>query len=149
MSVCPHCQAPAVEGLLFCEECGGPLVPVAEEIFTTSHTGQLSILSSQTILTLEGPGRWVLGRGRGTASLHDAQFIDLSPYGAYMEGVSRRHALLEISPEGRAYLTDLDSSNGTWVDHIRLQPHRPYPLPATARIRLGRMSLHWQHLPPG
>ncbi len=148
MSVCPHCQAPVVEGLLFCEECGGPLVPVIEDMYTTSFTGQLSVLASRATLTLEGPGRWLLGRGRGTASLQGATFIDLSPYGAYMEGVSRRHALLEISPEGRAYLTDLDSSNGTWVDHIRLQPHRPFPLPATARIRLGRMVLQWQHLSP-
>jgi serine/threonine-protein kinase len=48
--------------------------------------------------------------------------------------VSWKHARIELSPGG-AYLTDLGSSNGTFVNDVRLS--RPTPLKARDVIRLG------------
>lgn len=147
MDQCPVCQAPVLEGSLFCDECGAPLFPGQEGVLGIRR-GRLYLPRCHIQLELEGPGRWVLGRDalHTTDALHGVRFIDLSPCGAYQYGVSRRHALLEITPDGRALLTDLGSTNGTRVDHVRLQPHQPYPLPLVARLRLGRLELEWQGL---
>ncbi len=148
MMQCPVCRAPVLEGSLFCDECGASLLPDLPAASVTVRRGRLSIPAFHVHFDLEGPDRWVLGRGRTTTGdLARARFIDLSPFGAYQQGVSRKHALLEISHEGVVYLTDLGSTNGTWVDHIRLEPQRPYPLPPVARVRLGRLELQWQGLP--
>jgi diguanylate cyclase (GGDEF)-like protein len=58
------------------------------------------------------PGReHVIGRKEGI----DVEIDD--------EAVSRRHALLAVDGEG-AWLTDLESANGTWVDGRRVQEAR-------------------------
>ncbi len=51
--------------------------------------------------------------------------------------VSRRHAALSHDAEGRAWLADLGSSNGTFVNGKRLVPHRPTRLEPGGRIQLG------------
>jgi predicted Zn finger-like uncharacterized protein len=74
------------------------------------------------ILPITQP-RVVLGRGVNTeVQLQDSE-------------VSRRHAMLEIR-EDQATLTDLGSTNGTFVDGVRVQraqltPHQEFSLGAT------------------
>lgn len=41
--------------------------------------------------------------------------------------VSGRHCHLSRGPQG-LLATDLGSSNGTFVDGVRLEPHRPWPV---------------------
>lgn len=66
-----------------------------------------------------------LGRsGENTHQFHDAT-------------VSRRHAVIAYDSEGVAWLTDLGSSNGTFVDGKRLQPNQPMRLEDGSRIQLG------------
>ena len=78
---------------------------------------------------------FVMGRRVGeTAGI----LLDLSPLGGYHMGLSRRHALIQRTEHGYE-ITDLGSSNGTWVNNERLQPHRPYPLASGSQIRLARM----------
>tara|TARA_R110000751_G_scaffold9609_2_gene35742 strand:- start:3278 stop:4504 length:1227 start_codon:yes stop_codon:yes gene_type:complete len=55
-------------------------------------------------------------------------------------GVSRRHAVLHLQ-EGRLRLTDLGSTNGTWIDGRRIPPRRSVGLREAARLRLGRVDL--------
>ncbi len=142
MGRCPQCGAPVVEGALFCDECAAPLLAEAR-VHMNRAKGQLRVLPKGVTLTLEGPGVWVLGRGRPRNLAPGERWIDLEPYDGYRYGVSRRHARLEITPEGRALLTDLHSSNGTRVDYVRLTPEVPYPLPPVAYIRLGKLILEW------
>jgi phage tail-like protein len=54
--------------------------------------------------------------------------------------ISRHHAELRLGPEGPA-LTDLGSSNGTFVDSVRLLPHQPQLLATGAVAQLGPFSL--------
>ena len=51
--------------------------------------------------------------------------------------VSRRHALLEVSEDGRLTLEDMGSTNGTQVGSDTLVPHIPRTLQAGDRIRFG------------
>ena len=62
--------------------------------------------------------------------------FDLGLYGAEEKGVSRRHAML--CPEfDSLLLVDLHSTNGTWLNNTRLEPHRPAALCSGDVISLG------------
>ncbi len=50
--------------------------------------------------------------------------------------VSRFHAYIKQGPKG-ATLVDADSTNGTFLDGVRLQPTKPTPLPPEAHISFG------------
>jgi len=54
--------------------------------------------------------------------------------------VSRRHASINFE-NGRYYLIDLNSSNGTFVTGQRLPPNSPLPLTAPARFELGKFTM--------
>lgn len=78
---------------------------------------------------------FVMGRRVGeTAGI----LLDLSPLGGYHMGLSRRHALIQRTEHGYE-ITDLGSSNGTWVNNERLVPHTAYPLASGSQLRLARM----------
>lgn len=66
--------------------------------------------------------------------------IDLSAYGAYENGVSRRHAAVLRWYNG-LFLADEGSPNGTYLNEQRLLPHLPYMLKFGDKIRIGRLIL--------
>jgi pSer/pThr/pTyr-binding forkhead associated (FHA) protein len=66
--------------------------------------------------------------------------IDLTPYGAMDRGVSRHHALLHVA-DNHLYLTDLQSTNGTYVAGERLEPDTPTILHKGNEILLGRLAI--------
>lgn len=65
-------------------------------------------------------------------------FFDLTNLGGYLLGLSRRHAKIRRTALGYE-ITDLSSTNGTWLNDQRLIPHKPYPLTSGSQLRLGRM----------
>jgi pSer/pThr/pTyr-binding forkhead associated (FHA) protein len=67
--------------------------------------------------------------------------IDLALYGAYERGVSRVHAKLEMAKGNRIYITDMDSTNGTYIGGIRIKPRRPYLLHHEDRVVLGTLAI--------
>ncbi len=66
--------------------------------------------------------------------------VDLTPYAGYRMGVSRKHSSLRLE-DNQLNLWDLGSSNGTFINGTRLNPHRPYPVRDGDEIRLGQMVL--------
>jgi hypothetical protein len=66
--------------------------------------------------------------------------LDLTPYLSAEHGVSRRHAELVPAPEG-LYLSDLGSTNGTWVNGQYLEPGVRYRLMPGDRVDLGLLRL--------
>ncbi|MGZ9225739.1 MAG: FHA domain-containing protein [Anaerolineales bacterium] len=78
---------------------------------------------------------FVMGRKVGETS---GPLIDLSPFGGYHLGISRRHALIRRIGEGYEIM-DLSSSNGTWLNEEQLEPNKVYPLVNGSQLRLGRM----------
>jgi hypothetical protein len=66
--------------------------------------------------------------------------LDLEPFGAQEHGVSRRHAILLPADDGLV-LIDLESTNGTWINGVYLQPGQKYRLRAGDRVEFGRLRL--------
>ncbi len=164
MKQCPVCGHMEYEGALFCSECGAPLfqqppepigrrspkeqtrpeVPAEEMSHLTS--GKIVLVVEETgdkiILNGTSRGEWILGRtAPGQAIVPD---IDLTPYEAYDNGVSRLHAAIRISEDGKATITDLGSSNGTRLNGLKIPPNIPQPLSEGDMVLLGKLALRVQ-----
>lgn len=68
--------------------------------------------------------------------------VDLTPYGAADRGVSRLHARVHME-DNRLYITDLDSTNGTFLAGKRLQPHQPMLLHKGDELMIGRLQVQF------
>jgi uncharacterized OB-fold protein len=66
--------------------------------------------------------------------------IDLTPFGGENGGVSRQHARINQA-NGSWTITDLNSTNYTRVDGVRLDPTVPAPLKDGARVQFGRVAM--------
>lgn len=106
-------------------------------------TLKIIIRGADTPLLLPIEGDTAIGRRDPTT--HDAPALDLSPYGAYQMGISRRHAILRVR-EKQLEVVDLGSRNGTFVNGKRLKPHQAVIIGNGAELRLGKivMELHFQ-----
>jgi hypothetical protein len=168
MILCPNCHHQELSGALFCSECGARLV--VTESPTTHHiernqTGllmtqgqsrvsippvpvvtpgnadsavSLHLIESGMILHLTGQNEFTMGRVvEGQPILPD---VDLSPYEAYAQGVSRLHAALKLNNQ-RIFITDLGSSNGTRVNGQKIMPNVDYPLNHGDVIALGKFKI--------
>jgi hypothetical protein len=78
--------------------------------------------------------------GRSDQIVSGIPELDLEPFGAQEHGVSRRHAIFLLSNEGLT-LMDLESTNGTWINGVYLQPGQKYRLRAGDRVEFGRLRL--------
>ena len=83
------------------------------------------------------PGEYIIGRKDDEKLEH---FLDLSEIDGYNMGVSRRHLMIRNIENGYE-ITDLASTNGTWMNEERLVPNKPYLLMNGAQVRLGRLRL--------
>jgi pSer/pThr/pTyr-binding forkhead associated (FHA) protein len=125
---CPECGTPRAVGARFCEACrhdfrsrdpapAGPKLWVAVQVDATlapqpdsdgigpaEHSEQLFQLDLAEILV----GR----RNDGEPAQVEIQIAD--------SGVSRRHLSFQRHPDGRYTVTDLDSTNGTWLNDVEL-----------------------------
>jgi pSer/pThr/pTyr-binding forkhead associated (FHA) protein len=66
--------------------------------------------------------------------------IDLTPFKAFDNGVSRLHAVIRKS-EGNVVLVDLGSSNGTYVNGVRIMPNIEQPLRHGDIVALGKLKM--------
>ncbi len=86
---------------------------------------------------------FILGR-YGPSSITSSAFVDLMNYDAANLGVSRSHA--RISFVDNAFVVeDLDSTNGSWLNDVKLTSRQSYPLYNNDRLMLGRLVM-WVHL---
>ena len=61
------------------------------------------------------------------------------------DSISGSHARLDWDTGARAWrLTDLGSTNGTFVEGVRLAVHVPTPLPFGTSVRFGAVRLHFR-----
>ena len=98
----------------------------------------LHVVESGQVLPLTERTEFTLGRlVEGQPIIPD---VDLSPYNAYSNGVSRIHAVIKIA-EGRTIIMDLGSSNGTFLNGIRLNPNMETPLAHGDVIILGKLKI--------
>jgi FHA domain len=95
--------------------------------------------NSVSELTLPEAERFVLGR----LSIHNPQQpnVDLTDFNAMSLGVSRLHALIE-DHLNIFTITDLYSSNGTWLNGRRLEPNEIRFLHDRDTICLGKLVVY-------
>lgn len=161
MIVCPQCQHHEMDGAIFCSECGAQLIG---ELGDTSRienvelgNGQrqavpepappvslpkawisLHILESGYILPLADRTEFTLGRVvDGQPIMPD---VDLTPHNAYAHGVSRLHAALKLVGD-KIVIMDLESSNGTYVNGVRIPPNVETTLVHGDVVALGKLKI--------
>ena len=105
---------------------------------TLSSDLALYLIEAKQTLQLAGRAEYTLGRiAEGQPILPD---VDLSPFDAYAQGVSRLHAALKIN-KNRVAIMDLGSSNGTRVNGQKIVPHVDYPISHNDQIALGKLRI--------
>ncbi len=162
MKICPYCTYSNREGVLFCEECGQILyttqgaatstkkLPVGTgglsakggwgtARFNQSATIVLQIRDNPSPIEIVPQQETIIGRYDGSSS--STPTIDLTPYGAYENGVSRIHAAIRRG-EDTLTLVDLGSVNGTHLNGQRLIPNQPRVLRDGDEIRIGKLVCH-------
>ena len=98
----------------------------------------LHLVESGQTLNLARQAEFTLGRvAEGQFILPD---VDLSPYQAYAQGVSRLHAALKVYNQ-RVFVTDLGSSNGTRVNGQKIMPNVDFPLNHGDVVALGKFKI--------
>lgn len=161
---CPVCTNKNELAAAFCIHCGAPLEPSPEGRPTTTSVDMdpkvVSEIAEKTFIeSLEAPASgislYLSGHSKPIYTLQEKQFVlgrrirkekeqglvDLAPFGAFENGVSKQHALLRQA--GNCYeIMDIGSTNGTWLNGQRLVPNRPYRLNSGMQIHLGRLCLY-------
>jgi pSer/pThr/pTyr-binding forkhead associated (FHA) protein len=99
---------------------------------------QIEIQGGNAPLVLELEDEIVIGRR--DPSTKEVPDIDLTPYGAYQMGISRRHAIIRVEPP-YIMLTDLGSRNGTFVNGTKLDAHHPTPIGDGDEVSLGKIMV--------
>jgi len=161
MISCPSCNHKERIGTLFCSQCGAQLVfagrksptkRVSKIDLKTSRPSQSSmippkymdadlilyVISNQEFIPLSGKKKFSLGRASEEPVFRPD--VDLTPYQAYEMGVSRLHALIEIT-ESKVSLTDLDSVNGTQINNKHVLPKIQHSLQNGDNISMGKLKL--------
>lgn len=163
MIVCPNCKHNNMAGTMFCSECGAQLfardtlttqtiatdklggsvaeAPIPSAIPTVGGEdawGTLHLLETGQVIPLSARNEYTLGRiSEGQPIMPD---IDLSPYQAYANGVSRLHAVIKRDNQ-RVILMDLGSANGSYVNGKRLTSNVEQVLNHGDIISLGKLKI--------
>jgi pSer/pThr/pTyr-binding forkhead associated (FHA) protein len=114
------------------------LVPSAPPPPATLNAASLVVRASGAILALPAAAQAVVGRADPVSNF--APDLDLTPHGAIESGVGRRHARLFVQG-GQILIEDLDSTNGTFRNGVRLAPRQPTPVANGDELRLGSLTL--------
>lgn len=158
---CKVCKNQEYIGTIFCSECGSSLLadfhldedtlvyPRKEgdpRYMTIPHPedaipeGKIALYLPEykTYLDIPEQDEFTLGR------LIEGQVItpdvDLNPFDAYDNGISRLHATIRISPQkGTVQVLDLGSANGTSVNGYDIPANSEVPLSHEDILTLGKL----------
>jgi hypothetical protein len=161
MIQCPNCRHDEIVGAIFCSQCGaqleGETAVSPMQVYWQSasrpgggraHPGDVSgeepfhvrlvIMHENIDLSLAGGHEIILGRAvPGESPLPE---VDLSSQDAFDNGVSRLHAALRHS-DNQMLVTDLGSSNGTFVNGDKVESYSDHRLADGDLLKLGRLEI--------
>ena len=159
MITCPNCKNQEPPGAIFCSECGMQLVQ-----FEGKKTKQIDMEASsgtapmQASAAPKAPVNWIslhllengqiipisdrleFTMGRTSENQPIMPDVDLSSAKAYEYGVSRLHAVVRLL-NGMIILMDLGSSNGTYLNGVRLMPNIEHPIKHGDIVSLGKLKI--------
>lgn len=157
--VCPACSAQNPPGVAFCEDCGASLSdaptttaspaavapPVNYDAPAVHHGGGAPVATSTRARLILSSGREfplekdtiLLGRRSPVDGIFPE--VDLTDHDTDSY-ISRRHGRITRQETGYVY-EDLGSSNGSWVNGSKLQPHVQQPLKEGDSLRLGKTEM--------
>jgi len=138
---CKECQTENIEGALFCEECGASLEEKIESVgMDAEMAGTKLVLASPEGSTLDIPAKDEVMIGREDPISEVFPDVDLTALGGLEKGVSRKHAVIHHA--GADYtVEDMGSTNGTFINRKRIQPHAPETIKPGDEVRFGKLSL--------
>ncbi|HUI67247.1 MAG TPA: FHA domain-containing protein [Nitrospirota bacterium] len=143
---CKECQMENIEGALFCEECGAKLGTMGElQDSAVEISGEATSLVFKTAdgNKLDIPAKEDVVIGREDPISEVFPDLDLTDFGGAESGVSRKHAVIHRS--GNVYtIEDMGSTNGTYVNKKRIQPHVPQTITPGDELRFGKLALSLQ-----
>jgi len=146
---CTVCGATVLPEQAFCASCGATLQPPQEAEPTPSSPVEplVSSVSTGPHLTMAASGGQIplvdqpellIGRVDDVSGIYPD--IDMAPHGGEQGGISRRHARLLHEGDEWAIM-DLDSTNGTFVNEIELEPKVRTGLSDGDKISLGDIEI--------
>lgn len=159
---CPICKQKNLRTATICSYCGAILEEhPTVEVTTIKNAGELASVPAGdlrpfidfALIPEGGIGIYVAGALKPQYLAIDHELLigrmmeassesvlGLSDVDAYNMGLSRRHAIIRRI-ESRYEITDLSSTNGTWLNNERLIPNKPYPFASGSQIQVGRLRL--------
>jgi hypothetical protein len=141
-----------MEGALFCDQCHVALTAISvgtkklgtddlqagSDKLDDEHIIFLHVQGYEDPITVQVQDRVVLGRSGGSKG--DTGHVNLDGYGAEALGVSRRHAGL-FRDEARLYLSDLGSTNSTFLNGKKVNQGEYIVIRDGDEIRLGHLNM--------
>lgn len=141
---CKECQMENIEGALFCEECGAQLEAAGDimkdSALEPAGPGTALAFTSPDGATVQIPQKDEVVIGREDPVSEVFPDVDLTGLGGMEHGVSRKHAVIHRAAAG-CTVEDLGSTNGTYVNRKRIQPHVPQAIKAGDEVRFGKLAL--------
>lgn len=158
MAICPNCEHDNPDILSHCLKCDTPL----DQRTVSPHTIHVSsamremidAILQETVLVLTPESvTFRVGERFVTTPIGNKvflgsdsamtlpSFVDLSPYIDIHFGVSRLHAAIVRYDDHHFQVMDLDSTNGTAIDDVVLQPFHLYHLEDEATLNIGKCEL--------
>lgn len=112
--------------------------PVTEAIKPESgaYYLQLSISGRTRLIHFRDEEYITIGRFDTPMSNH----LDLTPHNALENGISRFHGRL-VDHKGTLHYVDTHSTNGSYLNGMRMKPEAPYALRDGDRLMLGRLLI--------
>jgi pSer/pThr/pTyr-binding forkhead associated (FHA) protein len=127
---CPHCGKKLTRpDAAFCPNCGSPLKGAAAQAADTVHGGSLA----KIIINLPGEETREEFLAKAVATLGRRSSNQIQVMSATISG---EHAKIELTHRGHT-ITDLNSTNGTYVNGKRIEPGKPYLLASNDIIRFS------------
>jgi pSer/pThr/pTyr-binding forkhead associated (FHA) protein len=138
---CKECEMDNIEGALFCEECGTRLEERAGILGSDAETsGAKLVFTSPEGSALDIPMKDEVLIGREDPVSEVFPDVDLTALGGLEKGVSRKHAVIRCA--GADYtVEDMGSTNGTFINKKRIQPHASETIKPGDEVRFGKLSL--------
>ncbi len=163
---CAHCETINPAGEMFCLKCGWPIqlskkpsdktvrLDPSSALPDTSYFGAdyaLLLLMKDTLQVIrkqsvEMDHELIIGRAAAESII--APDIDLTPFNAIQQGISRAHLALRYeSAKAVITIADLDSANGSFVNEVRLHPNEVRVLRHGDELRVGKLTFEviFQH----